>query len=153
KGNPSMTLNRGTIAAGVAALATAGAVVLAPVAANAQSAPITDLKGTLLSAQSSPAVSGTAAFHASKLSTAREFDVTLRGLPPQTSPSVKVYVHGEYLASMSLSTAGSAHISLHNGVPAMQNGWTVKVSSTSGKVLCTGVLHMSPTNGGHGSPT
>jgi hypothetical protein len=125
------------------AFAVTGAALLAPAAAHAQTAPNANLQGKLLSATSASPASGLATYHSDMLSNARQFDVALTGLPVQPSTAVQIFVHGDYLTNVPLTTNGDARIELHNGVPAMKNGWTIKVSTMSGKVLCSGVLHVA----------
>jgi hypothetical protein len=152
-----MRFSRGPLASALVAVV-AGGTALVPFAASAQAAPITDLQGSLLSV-SAPATTGMATYHASRVTSARELKVDLKNLPIQDSSRVAIFVGGAYVASARPSGAGAVHIDLTEGVPAMQIGTKVQVrtatgvgsnSGTSGKLICAGSLHLSPSTG---SPT
>jgi hypothetical protein len=69
----------------------------------------------------------------------RELDLGLAGVRKLNGKTVRVYVHGDFVAGMRVRF-GSAHLHRHSGVPVVRRGSTVSVRTTGGTLVAAGTF-------------
>ena len=69
----------------------------------------------------------------------RELDLGLRGVSKLNGKTVRVYIHGDFVASMSVRY-GRAHLHRHSGVPVARRGSTVGVRTSGGALVARGTF-------------
>lgn len=140
-----MSNTRRKAAGALLAMVTVGAGVLAPAAPVSSTG--TDhmddfVWARLHHTKAYPNARGHAEYHADEdhhhPGMDEEFDVWVRGVKKLAGKRVRVFVHGDLMGRMRVTQHGRAHLHRHNGLPNIQEGWTVRVRTKSGKLVTYG---------------
>jgi hypothetical protein len=137
---------RRQVAGAVLAVVTTGAGLQASTPATGVTHPADDhmdvLWARLHDTKAYPNARGHAAYHADDddhhPGKDEELDVAVRGIKKLAGKRIRVYVHGDFVGRMRVSAGGRAHLHRHDGVPAIEQGWPVRVRTKSGKLVTYG---------------
>jgi hypothetical protein len=69
----------------------------------------------------------------------RELDLGLAGVRKLNGKTVRVYVHGDFVAGLHVRF-GRAHLHRRSGVPVVRRGSTVSVRTTGGTLVAGGTF-------------
>lgn len=113
------------------------AVTLVGPTTPAQASPRRDLHARLHSTSAFPHAHGGADYRSGHHG--RELDLGLAGVRKLNGKTVRVYVHGDFVAGMRVRF-GSAHLHRHSGVPVVRRGSGVSVRTTGGTLVAAGTF-------------
>ena len=131
-----MPTTRHRVAVAVTAVLAVATSLLAPTTAQAADHR-SDLHARLHSTSAFPHAHGGAEYHSG--GHGRELDLGLAGVRTLNGMTVRVYVHGDFVASMRVRL-GRAHIHRRSGVPVVRRGSTVGVRTTGGALVAGGTF-------------
>ena len=131
-----MFTTRHRVATAVAAVIAVAVGLIGP-AAPTQAAARRDLHARLHPTSAFPNAHGGAEYHSWYHH--RELDLGLRGVGKLNGKTVRVYVHGDFVARMRVRH-GRAHLHRESGVPVVRRGSTVRVRTTGGTLVAAGTF-------------
>lgn len=109
-----------------------------PLATSAQAAEV-HLGAPMIHTTAYPHARGGARYEADHGS--REFEIHIRGVRALHGKLLTVRVHGTFVGRMRVGTYGRAHLHRHTGMPRMAAGDTVRVRTSSGRLVTYGTFH------------